>query len=493
MSEVGGEYTIAYNHPLGDSPASIFLGMLASLLDGNVGLSIIVVGVLALLLAMDIAVVFVGICVIAFVLGMGYLFTTFIYRDTSLKVDNHGISFPAIFSISLSGQLERHWSEIVAVRFANTSGNSLEDDRILIGFADDSYVKLDIDGFTRSALKRFILLLNTYRPDIKIRSDFSDLLSEAEDRQEMKEELLDAVSSQPRERRIRQRDALSFTKIWESELRSRYSTTAYTPLEFGDELQEGTYKVLGQIAFGGLSAIYLAEDSDSRLIVLKESVLPDSCDEEDKKKAVEMFQREANLLCSVSHRNIAQVYDYFVESDRHYMVLQHIDGRTLRDYVQEFGRQDQGTALRWAIELAATLKYLHNLEPPVIHRDLTPDNIIIRKDGSLCVIDFGAANTFLGTATCTIVGKSAYIPLEQFQGKAKLCSDIYALGASLYFVLTSCDPTPFSESDPMDGGAIISEALNELVLDCTRVRPDERIASVEELGERLSELQLSMY
>ena len=121
--------------------------------------------------------------------------------------------------------------------FANTSGNSLEDDRILIGFADDSYVKLDIDGFTRSALKRFILLLNTYRPDIKIRSDFSDLLSEAEDRQEMKEELLDAVSSQPRERRIRQRDALSFTKIWESELRSRYSTTAYTPLEFGDELQ----------------------------------------------------------------------------------------------------------------------------------------------------------------------------------------------------------------------------------------------------------------
>ena len=85
------------------------------------------------------------------------------------------------------------------------------------------------------------------------------------------------------------------------------------------------------------------------------------------------------------------------------------------------------------------------------------------------------------------------MPLEQFQGKAKLCSDIYALGASLYFVLTSCDPTPFSESDPMDGGAIISEALNELVLDCTRVRPDERIASVEELVERLSELQVSMY
>lgn len=493
MTDVGTEYRIEYNHPLGDSPASIFVGILASLLDGNVGISIIVVGSLALLLAMDAAFLFVVVSVIAFALGLGYMFTTYIYRDTSMRIDSHGISFPSIFWVSLSGQLERHWSEIVAVRFANTTGNSLEDDRMLIGFADDSYVKLDIDGFTRSALKRFVLLLNTYRPDIKIRSDFSDLLYEADDQEEIKQELLDAVSVRPRERKIENKSTLSFTKIWESELRSRYSTTAYTPLEYGDQLQEATYTVLGQIAFGGLSAIYLAQDADERLIVLKESVLPESCDEEDKAKALEMFQREAKLLCSVSHRNISRVYDYFVEADRHYMVLQHIDGRTVRDYIQEFGKQDQGTALRWALELATTISYLHKLDPPVIHRDLTPDNMIIRKDGTLCIIDFGAANNFLGTATCTIVGKSAYIPLEQFQGKARPASDIYALGASLFFVLTGVEPTPFSESNPQECGSLITDSMNDLILDCTRVKLEDRIRSVDVLLERLSELQVSLY
>ena len=188
------------------------------------------------------------------------------------------------------------------------------------------------------------------------------------------------------------------------------------------------------------------------------------------------------------------------------MVLQHIDGRTLRDYVQEFGRQDQGTALRWAIELSATLKDLHNLEPPVIHRDLTPDNIIIRKDGSLCVIDFGAANTFLGTATCTIVGKSAYIPLEQFQGKAKLCSDIYALGGTLYFLVTGRDPEALMASDPREArgedaetditseekdaneSVTVSDTVAELIFSCTQMEESDRPGKLEDIENTLKAL-----
>ncbi|HMP50058.1 MAG TPA: hypothetical protein PKD05_00730, partial [Candidatus Melainabacteria bacterium] len=179
----------------------------------------------------------------------------------------------------------------------NMIGNSLEDDRILIGYRDNTYVKLDVDGFSRSALKRFVLLVNTYRPDIQIRSDFSDLLGEARDYQAIHHELLSAVSARPMERSKNvpsdagsRRTALSFTKIWEMELNSRYSTTAYTPLECGDSLQEGNYKILGQIAFGGLSAIYLAEDENqnSQLVILKESVLPESADDEARDKSVEM-------------------------------------------------------------------------------------------------------------------------------------------------------------------------------------------------------------
>ena len=494
----GAEYLIDYNHPLGNAPGSILIGMFASLFDDNLGGVIIAFGLVMLCMLMAKEMLLVAGVVLIFTLGLGYMVMVLLYSRTAIKVDGHGISFPAPFAVSLNFQQERHWTEISAVRFANMIGNSLEDDRILIGFRDNTYVKLDVDGFSRSALKRFVLLINTYRPDIQIRSDFGDLMDEAGDDQDIKQELLSAVSVSPMERAKvgaadagSRKSALSFTKIWEMELNSRYSTTAYTPLECGDSLQEGGYKVLGQIAFGGLSAIYLAEDENqnNQLVILKESVLPESADDEARDKAVEMFQREARLLCSIRHRNIAQVYDYFVEQDRHYMVLQHLDGRTLRDYVQEFGKQHETTVLRWALELATTLSYLHKLNPPVIHRDITPDNIIIRKDGSVSIIDFGAANNFLGTATCTVVGKSAYIPLEQFQGKARLVSDIYAFGATLFFVLTARDPAPFSVSDPKEAGAFVSEEMNDLVKDCTTVKPESRLTGVEELVDRLAIMQ----
>lgn len=486
-------YVIEYSHPLGSSPISILSGMVLSILEGNAGLGVAFVCFILVLAVIEWQLILILVAVLTFVLGLGYLVIAAIYIDTAVRVDGHGISFPSAFMFPLRFQLERHWTEIVAVKFANTTGNSVEDDRILIGFHDDTYVKFDIDGFSRSALKKLVLLINTYRPDIAIQSDFSDLLFEAEDRGDLKNELLEAASSRPKDRdkSINKKNALSFTKIWEAELNSRYGTTAYTPLECGESLQGDAYKVLGQIAFGGLSAIYLAEDENQQLIVLKESVLPESADQVSKEKAMEMFQREAQLLCTISHRNIAQVYDYFVEDDRHYMVLQYIDGRTIRDYIQEFGKQSEHTTIRWAIELASTLSYLHKLTPPVIHRDLTPDNLLIRKDGSITIIDFGAANNFLGTATCTVVGKSAYIPLEQFQGKARLCSDIYSFGATLFFVLTGRDPAPFSQSNPLDSGAMVSSELNNLILSCTAVKPDGRIESVDTLLERLGRMQKS--
>lgn len=484
------KYTIDYNHPMGTTVATILVGMFASVLDGGGGALIILLGG-SLILSLSFLREFVlFVLVFVGVLGYCYLFVSLMYKETDIVIDGAGIKFPFVLAATLKLETERSWDEVRGVKFANLIGNSLEDDRILIAFYDGSILKLNIDGFSRASLKKFILLINTFRPDITIKSDFSDLLISSEGQHELREELLSSLSNSSKNdgRERKPKSAISFTQIWESELNSRYGTTAYTPLECGDVLQEGSYKVMGQIAFGGLSAIYLVEDAEENLLVLKESVLPESCDEATKEKALKMFQREAQLLCGISHRNISKVYDYFVNNDRHYMVLQHLDGRTVRNFVNEFGPQSEEVAIRWGIELASTLSYLHNLEPPIIHRDITPDNIIVRKDGSISIIDFGAANNFIGTATCTVVGKSSYIPLEQFQGKAKLCSDIYSFGATLYFILTDRDPAPFTESDLQEDGALISNKLNELVKDCTKVKFDSRIATVEELMERLAPL-----
>src|SRR5262249_29524560 len=145
--------------------------------------------------------------------------------------------------------------------------------------------------------------------------------------------------------------------------------------------------------------------------------------------------------------------------------LEYVTGETLREIVIQHGALPESTVLEWAGQLASVLEYLHSHEPPLIHRDLTPENIIVRKDRKLTVIDFGSANEFLGQATGTFVGKQAYTSPEQFRGKATPQSDIYALGCTLHYLLTGGDPEPLSQSHPCWSNKDVSRDLNQLVAD----------------------------
>ncbi|MBK9280784.1 MAG: protein kinase [Candidatus Obscuribacter sp.] len=132
-----------------------------------------------------------------------------------------------------------------------------------------------------------------------------------------------------------------------------------------------------------------------------------------------MFEREAHLLLKLKHPHIARVLDRFVEEGRDYLVLEYIPGLTLRQLVQTRGKQKEKNVLNYCSKLLEILAYLHEQNPPLIHRDLTPDNIILRKDGSLCVVDFGAANELVGQPPGTMIGKQCYIAPEQLRGKAQ--------------------------------------------------------------------------
>ncbi|MFA6558405.1 MAG: protein kinase, partial [Candidatus Obscuribacterales bacterium] len=139
-----------------------------------------------------------------------------------------------------------------------------------------------------------------------------------------------------------------------------------------------------------------------------------------------------------------------------------------------------GLVLQWAEQIALIIDYLHKQEPPVIHRDLTPDNLVLRPDGTIVAIDFGAANEFIGNATGTFVGKQSYIAPEQFRGKACLQSDIYAFGGTLYYLLTGEDPEALSQSEP--GEKIeLSAQLNDLVKRCTDLEVETRMSSATEI------------
>lgn len=390
-------------------------------------------------------------------------FTLFVCIQNKFLITREGIKFPLRCLLQVGSSLYRPWSKLQSVMFVNTERDRLAPSKnpnaILMQFSD-STLPLELDAFSKHDLQSFILALQSYVPEIPIEPPLAEV------------ELQMDTSTKTRQ------DA-SFTQIWEDDMSSRFGSTVFIPLEPGEKLQNGRLEVVGQIAFGGLSAIYLAKGKDGQLCVIKEAVVPANSDKESAGKALEMFQREAQLLMTLNNPRIARVLDNFVENRRHYMLLEYIDGKDLRRYVKERGPQKEELVLRWAIEVAEILDYLHKLSPPIVHRDLTPDNLVLERNGCIVLIDFGAANQFLGTATGTLVGKQSYISPEQFRGHSEPASDLYALGATMFHLLTGQDPEPLSESHPKQTNSDISEEVDSLVAKLTAMEVDERFPSAE--------------
>ncbi len=471
----GVEHVIPYSHYVDQTPVGAVLSVLGDL-PSSIGYStMIFVGLFLIVVLMMFPKMFiVFLFMLLAIFGMTWIAAAMLARNITVKADYSGISMPPLFMIPMNFELDRHWSELKEIVFTKLDLPSYEPVSIVFRFHRNASATFSIDGFTRADLERLLLVISTYCPTVKITPHLTELSS-------------NIIS------RGRNTANLSFTELWEAELGMRFGSTAFVPHESGDKLRDGELRIIGQVAFGGLSAVYLAERHAKQTVILKEAVLPESADDAVRKKCLTLFEREAEVLARVDHPRIASVYDYFVEDQRHYLVLEYIEGRNLRTYVTEFGPQPAKTVAIWAQEIAEVLCYLHGLMPPVIHRDLTPDNLIVGRDGGITVVDFGAANEFLGTATGTVVGKNAYIPLEQFRGKATPQSDIYSFGATIFFLLSGRDPEPFSESSLRDVGIETSGEFDRLIRECTRMETVQRIPDAQTVLKRVQQLRKNIY
>ena len=250
-------------------------------------------------------------------------------------------------------------------------------------------------------------------------------------------------------------------------------------------MHQNRFRVIAQIQAGGLSAIYLARNHEGRKLILKELVLHKS-DEASMQKAKELFTREAGFLVKLKHPQIARVHDHFIENNRDYLVLDYIPGQSLRQLVTREGPQNEEKVLEWAHGIAGILLYLHGQDPAIIHRDLTPENLVLGEDNLIHLIDFGAANEYVATATGTLIGKQAYIAPEQFRGKAAPASDIYALGATLHFLLTGEDPEALSESHPAQIRQSVSQQVDSFVASLTSIdlakRPKDCLSVISKIS-----------
>lgn len=222
--------------------------------------------------------------------------------------------------------------------------------------------------------------------------------------------------------------------------------------------------------------------------MIKEFVLPTSALQRDRMLA--NFEREFQTLSGLDHPAIAKVLDMFEDGDARYIVIEFVEGSDLRSTVERRGPRAEGIVRRWALDIARTMQFLHQRETPILHRDLTPDNLMENLDGDITVIDFGAAHQFMEGVTGTLIGKQCYIAPEQLRGKPSMRSDIYSFGGTLHFLLTGEDPEALTQSD-LSGYGGVSSRMAAIITKCTAFDERARYQSFDEVIAALDGQELT--
>ncbi|CAN5557816.1 hypothetical protein BH10CYA1_BH10CYA1_25720 [soil metagenome] len=267
--------------------------------------------------------------------------------------------------------------------------------------------------------------------------------------------------------------------------KQEFKSTVFVPFSPGDFLPGTRTRIIKQLASKPLCAVYLARDAEGKMQTVKQFYLAD--DTEETKAFAKILRREYELLSKLDHPGIAKVSTSFTVDQSTYLVIEHRPGTDLREIIKEHGARSESLTISWAEQICEIMMYLHSREPAILHRDLTPDNIIAGEDGQLRLIDFGAAREFLEGITGTMIGKQCYVAPEQLRGDASKKSDIYSFGCTLYYALTGNDPKALSQSSPAKD-LDCAEALDKLIQDCTSFEESERPQSFEEVLQRLKKL-----
>lgn len=291
-----------------------------------------------------------------------------------------------------------------------------------------------------------------------------------------------------------------------------FNKSEYTPdpmvLPMGTKLKDKIIigKVMGK---GGFGITYLGYDLRmDKIIAVKEyypnglvyreymgtelSVI-DSKAAETFEQGAQKFYTEAEMVSQFNgNPNIMGVYDYFRTNNTVYLVMEYLSGMTLKNYVKKHGKLSDGQALYVMDKIAAALSITHSAG--VLHRDISPDNIMICRDGKVKLIDFGAARQIMAesSSNLTVVMKHGYTPIEQYtkKGKQGAWTDIYSLGVSIYYALTKVileDPYSRTDNDSefYENKHGINSSIWEILKKCTMINASDRYGNAIDLRKAL--------
>lgn len=216
-----------------------------------------------------------------------------------------------------------------------------------------------------------------------------------------------------------------------------------TPGLAAKTLRDGRYDILKVLGEGGMGRVYLSKDTKMDYVIVIKEMLPYFMTPAEKEYIEKRFKEEAKLLFRLDYHGLPKVIDFFSDRGNLYIVMQFVEGDNLQVIADK--RPDSKISidecLFWMDEMLDIVGYLHNQNPPIIHRDIKPKNIMLNNRGEIYLVDFGLARTIgMHTKTGTSVGTYGYSSPEHYSGKFELSSDIFSIGATFHHLLSGDDP-----------------------------------------------------
>jgi hypothetical protein len=248
----------------------------------------------------------------------------------------------------------------------------------------------------------------------------------------------------------------------------------------GAAVRPGGYVVERVLVSNAHGRMYAARDADGKQVALKELAFVQSPTVE----VIAAFEREVKFLRALEHPAIPRFCASFEEGSgvhaRYYLAQELVAGQSLEDRLEtHWFREDEIVAI--ARQVLDVLVYLQGLSPMVIHRDIKPANLVVRGDGAIAVVDFGAAHVQGTTAGSTTIGTFGYMPIEQLAGEVDATTDPYALGASLLHLLTRREPWRILQGGELAAMDLnVSRPLRAFLTRLVAPRPADRFASAAE-------------
>lgn len=251
------------------------------------------------------------------------------------------------------------------------------------------------------------------------------------------------------------------------------------------------YKIIEQVGIGGMSYVYKAKDNVTGNIVAIKLLKDELASDEE---FIKKFKSEAIASKKINHQNVVRAFDVVDDNNLHYIVLEYVDGVTLNKYIKDKGNLSNEETIKLSIEIASGLASAHS--QGIIHRDIKPQNIIIKSDGTSKIMDFGIARAVSSTTrNISIIGTVHYISPEQARNEnVDFRSDIYSLGCTMYEMITGDIPFPGENpvsiivshlreniKRPSEVNKNIYKSLEKVILKCTQMLPKDRYQSMNDL------------